>query len=358
MFERLDSGRLKRLMPVVVKLQMATGNYLSRSLSDRTRLCELEADNTVRKHEMTSNLLKKWCTLTNKHVDVLPAAKMIVSRECTVDQISQERFPVLHHLFKKLSLDAVLYNGAIGTVEEYLEGRFTKFLNNDGDHNSLVRANFPGAFAHWTWVDSGGSIMVSDIQGVRTGDGYVLTDPCVHSVSGTGFGATDLGLMGVEEFFVKHRCNGLCNDLKLARDGSDLDAGNLMRTRILKMAGSKEESEDPSVKTRITHEDEDPKKRSDRRKGRSGAKEGTGAKLRARANSSRVRRSSVPCDDRRRTKRFTRPTSFKDLRVDQLPSATAEQTHKANRSHTFGGLLALVLGRPRRHGVASRHHKT
>ncbi|CAN8073391.1 unnamed protein product [Agarophyton chilense] len=166
MLERLENGRLKSHMPVVVKLQMATSDYLGRSLSERTQVCDVEADNTVRKHDITSSVLEKWCALgTNKKVDVLPAAKIVVTRECSVDQISQERFPMLQHLFKKLSLDAVLYSGAVGTVEEYMEGRFTKFLNNDGENNSRVRANFPAAFAHWSWVDSGGTIMTLGLWG-------------------------------------------------------------------------------------------------------------------------------------------------------------------------------------------------
>lgn len=52
----------------------------------------------------------------------------------------------------------------MGIVEDYLPGRFTKFLNNDGAANELVTANF-------RWVESGSEIMISDIQGVRTGVG-------------------------------------------------------------------------------------------------------------------------------------------------------------------------------------------
>lgn len=39
------------------------------------------------------------------------------------------------------------------------------------------------AFAHWVWAETGGDVMVTDVQGWynKTGKKVVLTDPCVHS---------------------------------------------------------------------------------------------------------------------------------------------------------------------------------
>lgn len=353
MLQRMEGGTLKSILPVVVKLQMATDDYLSYSLAERTRICDLEANNTVRKHDITSNLLEKWYKLgTNKSVQVLSAEKVILTRGCAVDHISQQRFPVLHHLFKKLSLDAVLYHGAVGTVEEYLEGRFTKFLNNDGGHNSMVRANFPAAFAHWSWVNSGGLLMVSDIQGVRSGNSYVLTDPCVHSVSGGTYGITDLGMSGVEEFFFRHKCNGLCKDLKLRTDGSDVDVGALMSTRVVRVQDGNQHSEDPSNNTRITHDPSEAgvEVTSDPKRDRPGSKG-----LR-RSESSRVRRLSTSSQERRRTKRFTRtPTSFKDLEVEPpLPKTVEDNQQGWTKPTRFGGLMALLLRKSRTHRSSNK----
>ncbi|PXF46757.1 Alpha-protein kinase 1 [Gracilariopsis chorda] len=353
MLERMDGGTLKSILPVVVKLQMATTDFLSYSLAERTRICDLEANNTVRKHDITSNLLEKWYKLgTNKSVQVLSAEKVILTRGCAVDHISQHRFAVLHHLFKKLSLDAVLYQGAVGTVEEYLEGRFTKFLNNDGGHNSMVRANFPAAFAHWSWVNSGGLLMVSDIQGVRSGNSYVLTDPCVHSVGGGTYGITDLGMSGVEEFFFKHKCNGLCKDLQLKTDGSDVDVGALMNTRIVRVQDAKQDSEDPSNHTRITSDEErgEADARSDRKR------DGLESKGLRRSGCSHVRRLSAPSQERRRTKRFTRtPTGFKDLQVEQASPKTVEDDQERWTKPTrFGGLMALLLRKSRTHRSSNK----
>lgn len=227
------------LFDAVVKLEMAQEDTVTRNLGERTRLEAVEAGCTVRKHEVVTRYVDKWCTLgINKSVSVLPTQQIRVKRGCALSDIDVGKCPVLHHLFKKLALDAVLYEGAVGTVEEFLSGRFTKFLNNDGTSHATVTANFPGAFAHWSWVESKGELMVSDIQGIRSGAGYTLTDPCVHSVGNSeGFGMSDLGMLGVEEFFEKHRCNELCKDLGLGTDAKDLDVGHVLRTRLIGKQG-------------------------------------------------------------------------------------------------------------------------
>lgn len=239
-YERVSAGEPVFRVHVVVKMEMAIADSVERLESDRTRISAVEASKTIRKHDVATQYVDKWCRLgINKSVYVLSTEKLTITRGCTLQEIEQQKFPVLHQLFKKLSLDSVLYKDAIGTVEDYLPGRFTKFLNNDGMTNSLVNANFPAAFAHWTFVESGGEIMVSDIQGVRTGTGYILTDPCVHSViDQDGYGVSDLGMVGVKEFFQKHRCNKLCNDLGLGRDDADLDLGHALRTRLIPKKGT------------------------------------------------------------------------------------------------------------------------
>lgn len=46
-------------------------------------------------------------------------------------------------------------------------------------------------------------------------------------------------MVGVEEFFQKHRCNELCNGLGLGlgKDDADLDLGQALRTRLLPKKG-------------------------------------------------------------------------------------------------------------------------
>ncbi|CDF41321.1 unnamed protein product [Chondrus crispus] len=234
-YERVASGDPVFCVHAIVKMEMAIPEVVETMETERTRINATEAQKTVRKHDVTRQYIEKWCALgINKSVHVLSTEKVTITRGCSLQNIDRRRFPILHQLFKKLSLDAVLYKNAVGTVEDYLPGRFTKFLNNDGMANNEVSANFPAAFSHWSWVESKGALMVSDIQGVRTGAGYALTDPCIHSVRDReGYGISDLGMTGVEHFFKRHRCNALCNDLGLGKDDADIDLGHGMRTRIL-----------------------------------------------------------------------------------------------------------------------------
>eukprot|EP00386_Alphamonas_edax_P004621 GDKI01014595.1.p1 GENE.GDKI01014595.1~~GDKI01014595.1.p1 ORF type:complete len:179 (-),score=35.04 GDKI01014595.1:437-973(-) len=75
----------------------------------------------------------------------------------------------------------------------------------------------PQCFSHFTWSVSDGKELVCDIQGVwnRT-DGFVLTDPAIHSASSKGKnGHTDKGLGGIKAFFATHECSPLCKALGL-----------------------------------------------------------------------------------------------------------------------------------------------
>jgi hypothetical protein len=101
----------------------------------------------------------------------------------------------------------------VALVEPLLKGHYTKHSNNFGFVSPEDR-NTPQAFSHWTWVASGGKMLVCDIQGV--GDMY--TDPQIHSNAGHHnflFGRGDMGIDGIQQFFATHRCNGLCRYLGL-----------------------------------------------------------------------------------------------------------------------------------------------
>lgn len=98
-------------------------------------------------------------------------------------------------------------------VEPLLRGHYTKHSNNYGFVSEEQR-HTPQAFSHWTWVHSGGKILVCDIQGV----GDLYTDPQIHSNAGHQnflYGRGDMGIDGINQFFATHRCNGLCRSLGL-----------------------------------------------------------------------------------------------------------------------------------------------
>ena len=55
---------------------------------------------------------------------------------------------------------------------------------------------------------------VCDLQGVKCGNEYLLTDPVVHSLDQI-FGNTDLGVVGIERVLAAHDCNPVCQMLGL-----------------------------------------------------------------------------------------------------------------------------------------------
>ena len=101
-------------------------------------------------------------------------------------------------------------------VEDYIPGTFTKWCNNYGYISAEAKQNAASmpAFMHWSWVNSSGEKMISDLQGVRKGNppSYTLTDSAILSISGQ-YGVTDTGVEGMAMFFLHHQCNGFCKEL-------------------------------------------------------------------------------------------------------------------------------------------------
>lgn len=99
-------------------------------------------------------------------------------------------------------------------AEDYIEGTFKKWCNNYGFISSEAEntAITMPAFMHWSWVQSSGQLMIADLQGVRKNNRYTLTDPAINSVYGK-YGATDMRAEGMAMFFLRHRCNDICNHL-------------------------------------------------------------------------------------------------------------------------------------------------
>lgn len=102
-------------------------------------------------------------------------------------------------------------------IEPMLDGRFIKFNSNDGWASSHPRHALAQAFSHWTWVQSGRKFgqryLIADLQGVRSANAFVFTDPAVLSETTRQFGMADLGKSGINEWFRRHRCNEHCKKL-------------------------------------------------------------------------------------------------------------------------------------------------
>lgn len=106
-------------------------------------------------------------------------------------------------------------------VEPLLHGKYQKHSNNYGFVSQEDR-NTPQAFSHYTYHTSGGKFLVCDIQGVED----IYTDPQIHSVSDRPrFGKADMGVEGVRKFFETHRCNAICEFLRLPVQGRKKEVG-------------------------------------------------------------------------------------------------------------------------------------
>lgn len=102
-------------------------------------------------------------------------------------------------------------------IEDPIEN-FTKYNNNFGYiSNGSSRSASAQAFSHFSYVFSGGTLMIVDIQGGKKleGDTYLLSDPCIHHKDLSLFGSSNLGKEGFEKFFNSHVCNSLCETLGL-----------------------------------------------------------------------------------------------------------------------------------------------
>jgi hypothetical protein len=98
-------------------------------------------------------------------------------------------------------------------VEPYIE-KFVKFNSNTGWAARSASDEWPEvmqALSHFSYHHTSGKFLVCDLQGGVYSDSVVLTDPVIISTTENQFGPTDLGPLGISNFFAKHRCNRFCS---------------------------------------------------------------------------------------------------------------------------------------------------
>lgn len=103
--------------------------------------------------------------------------------------------------------------------EQLIDGEFKKHNNNVGaapttsgaDDARKYEINVAQAFSHFSYEQSGHQLLICDIQGFNA----LYTDPQIHTVTGKGFGAGNLGQTGIRAFLLRHTCNELCAYAKL-----------------------------------------------------------------------------------------------------------------------------------------------
>ena len=109
-------------------------------------------------------------------------------------------------------------DGKFITIEEYINGDFVKYINNDGDICEEEEIGDKAqAFAHFTYEKSEGKLIVSDIQGA----GNNLYDPEIASLCLLGeegnymFCTGNLSKITIKSFIAVHECNKFCKLLGL-----------------------------------------------------------------------------------------------------------------------------------------------
>ena len=140
-------------------------------------------------------------------------------------------------IVSKVAMVSWLYTsvrlGDVVTVEEKINGKYEKFISNNG---TLLFHGTLSCFAHWSYWKSKQKFMIVDLQGERRNDKYILTDPAIHSGEGFGepFGELDCGMVVIEAFFSTHKCEKMCKGLPLPSNirYTPKDCENLMRRRV------------------------------------------------------------------------------------------------------------------------------
>ena len=155
---------------------------------------------------------------TRKQVQMHAAARAITYR-CYKSIKEQELFGLFFSYnnvyFSRIQNEAV-------TVERFIPGVFTKYINNTGlavntsKPDILMKAE---ALCHFSYIDSETKLLLLDIQGV----GHQLFDPEIATAVSLAeeneeknFCTGNLNEIAIETFFTHHKCNIYCEALELA----------------------------------------------------------------------------------------------------------------------------------------------
>jgi hypothetical protein len=114
-------------------------------------------------------------------------------------------------------------------MEFKFRGKFTKYNNNYGEvyeegtakeslspqEKESRRKLFLAAeaFSHFTLTETGGTMLVCDLQGVND----FFTDPQIHTEDGKGLGMGNMAQKGIDKWVENHKCNEICVAMRLAR---------------------------------------------------------------------------------------------------------------------------------------------
>ncbi|KAI0200270.1 kinase-like domain-containing protein [Astrocystis sublimbata] len=133
-----------------------------------------------------------------------------------------KEFKTGSHVLLNMSQIWVNTNTSEKSLVEPMIENFEKFNSNSGwaDITGGMWSEAMQALSHYSYDNSGGQLLLCDIQGGSYSNGYILSDPVIMSQRRT-YGPTDLGRDGIRSFFLRHTCNRFCKQhwTKPARQG-------------------------------------------------------------------------------------------------------------------------------------------
>ncbi|CAF0997399.1 unnamed protein product [Brachionus calyciflorus] len=99
--------------------------------------------------------------------------------------------------FLEVDLIRVHETGVYYSIEEFSEGEFKKWMNNEGNLNQEENVDVLCAFSHWTYQATDEYLMITDLQGFSFRDKeFILTDPAIICSSEPNrFGKTNLAII-------------------------------------------------------------------------------------------------------------------------------------------------------------------
>lgn len=92
-------------------------------------------------------------------------------------------------------------------IEELIEGEFRTFIDSNGA--ICQESEFLNTFIHYSYVESNGDLVLSNIEGVESDTNMKLSAATIHSRNRT-FGSRDQGVQGILNVFRNHECNNTC----------------------------------------------------------------------------------------------------------------------------------------------------
>lgn len=153
---------------------------------------------------------------TRKQVQLHIVAKNLAQ------QYAKELSEEFGERFKYNQIYFSFMNGFPVAIEQYVQGDFTKYVNNDracSEPNKPEEEIFSKAqcFAHFKYIKSNKKLILLDLQGSK----YTLYDPEIATVDLNDcegefyFCAGNTTMFGIQKFFEQHVCSKFCKILKM-----------------------------------------------------------------------------------------------------------------------------------------------